>query len=629
MATYKGQTVTKYENFEDATLESGMTKVDTENKIIVNSTSNPIADSASLLIDCIGKTSPAYINDSPNVDHLSFLIKFRACSGLADWGGGPRLLHLDNPGVSDIFVIRDEKNTGTNIRQLYCDYFRNQIALVDGGLYSLYCNITKGGQFAYKFYNEANELVINDTSPYTLPDFRATSIRLGDDTTSGFPVSVQIDDYVIDTDAASDILPYATVAETYNVVYNLNSATGGSTPSDSNEYSTGSSATILNNTGRLTRTRYRWTGWNTLANGTGTHYASGASITIGASDFTLYAEWSPYTPSGRQIGNTNYNPSSYSDSEIDAAKLMDVYLEHASVGAYVVGGINTLRGSIPRYTADGITWSDTNDFTWFNSNNGLGDNNRGNPGSATKISGFASRMTSSLSSVIDIAGYKFCYVDYPADGASLFDSYTSSMSILESLNPNVIFFYCTMPLLSSESYEGMQRFNDLLREYCTTNNKPLYDIADIESHNSSDVLQLDANGRELLTASYTDDGGHPNNTGSEKLALGYWALITELAINEIESFAVTFNSEGGSSVLSALVYDGALVSKPTDPIRSGYEFAGWYKEEALTNTWNFNTDVVTTNTILYAKWTVSSIIGLGKWRVLLSSIQPSISLGGK
>lgn len=41
-------------------------------------------------------------------------------------------------------------------------------------------------------------------------------------------------------------------------------------------------------------TNYRQTGWNTKADGTGTHYAMNATFVMPASDVTLYAEWESY-----------------------------------------------------------------------------------------------------------------------------------------------------------------------------------------------------------------------------------------------------------------------------------------------------------------------------------------------
>lgn len=68
------------------------------------------------------------------------------------------------------------------------------------------------------------------------------------------------------------------------------------------------------------------------------------------------------------------------------------------------------------------------------------------------------------------------------------------------------------------------------------------------------------------------------------------------------TYTVTFNSKGGSSVSNASANYNTLVTKPDDPTKTGYTFGGWYKEEALTNAWNFTSDKVTADTTLYARW---------------------------
>ena len=72
---------------------------------------------------------------------------------------------------------------------------------------------------------------------------------------------------------------------------------------------------------------------------------------------------------------------------------------------------------------------------------------------------------------------------------------------------------------------------------------------------------------------------------------------------ETPSYTVTFDSQGGTAVASQTVEEGGKVAKPADPTKSGFFFVGWYKEVAGTNAWNFDTDVVTANVTLYAKWT--------------------------
>lgn len=67
-------------------------------------------------------------------------------------------------------------------------------------------------------------------------------------------------------------------------------------------------------------------------------------------------------------------------------------------------------------------------------------------------------------------------------------------------------------------------------------------------------------------------------------------------------YTVTFNSQGGSAIAAQTVTNGSKVTKPADPTRNGYSFGGWFKDAACTNEWKFDSDIVTGNVTLYAKW---------------------------
>jgi uncharacterized repeat protein (TIGR02543 family) len=72
---------------------------------------------------------------------------------------------------------------------------------------------------------------------------------------------------------------------------------------------------------------------------------------------------------------------------------------------------------------------------------------------------------------------------------------------------------------------------------------------------------------------------------------------------------VGFYTTQGTSTESQYVVSGSLVAKPEDPESDYYNFVGWYKDKDCTQgqEWDFETDVVFKNTVLYAKWEAKSI----------------------
>jgi uncharacterized repeat protein (TIGR02543 family) len=108
----------------------------------------------------------------------------------------------------------------------------------------------------------------------------------------------------------------------FSVTYNGNGNTGGTVPTDATTYSSGATVTVTTNSGSLVKTGSTFTGWNTAAIGSGTHYAADgtATFTINANT-TLFAEWTintytlTYTASangsisGTSPQTVNYNTS--------------------------------------------------------------------------------------------------------------------------------------------------------------------------------------------------------------------------------------------------------------------------------------------------------------------------------
>lgn len=69
------------------------------------------------------------------------------------------------------------------------------------------------------------------------------------------------------------------------------------------------------------------------------------------------------------------------------------------------------------------------------------------------------------------------------------------------------------------------------------------------------------------------------------------------------NYTVTFNTNGGKETIEAqTVESGNTATKPADPTKDGNTFAGWFSDEALTQSYDFSTPV-TDNITLFAKWT--------------------------
>ena len=69
---------------------------------------------------------------------------------------------------------------------------------------------------------------------------------------------------------------------------------------------------------------------------------------------------------------------------------------------------------------------------------------------------------------------------------------------------------------------------------------------------------------------------------------------------------VVFDSRGGSCVENQWVKVNSKITEPSAPTRSGHYFDGWFMSETGIHRgrqWNFASDVVTDNLILFARWT--------------------------
>ena len=242
------------------------------------------------------------------------------------------------------------------------------------------------------------------------------------------------------------------------------------------------------------------------------------------------------------FNHTNFDPVSIPDEDIEKAALMSVYFEHASVGGNIFSdetgnGFDTLRALNSRYSSLRVHWVTADyptippDPTWFTSSGGLADLYRGNPGEVEKLAYFRNSMLNTdLASHVDVATFKFCYIDYPNSGETFFNETKAELESLEAKFPSITFVWWTMPIEPYYFNPTRQDFNIRVRDYCATNNKWLLDIADLESHDEAGTPVLANGTQEMMWIGYSKESdGHLNTAGAVKVAKAYWRLICEIS----------------------------------------------------------------------------------------------------
>ena len=82
--------------------------------------------------------------------------------------------------------------------------------------------------------------------------------------------------------------------------------------------------------------------------------------------------------------------------------------------------------------------------------------------------------------------------------------------------------------------------------------------------------------------------------------LGDGSLVLKLYYTR-NTYTITFESNASLSIQSISALYEAAITKPQDPVLSGYQFMGWYTDQALTTSYTFNT-MPAGGMTLYAKW---------------------------
>jgi hypothetical protein len=237
-----------------------------------------------------------------------------------------------------------------------------------------------------------------------------------------------------------------------------------------------------------------------------------------------------------------------SDDALKALASVRIYFGHQSVGYDIMKGVEEV---VRQHPGAGLRIVDTHDPTELAAPVFAHSLNGENKKPLLKISAFAELMDNELNGAVDVAFFKFCYVDIQPDTdvVKLFEAYRDSMASLAARHPATTFVHVTSPVTTIQSGPtawikgalgrpdgyavanvNRARFNDLLiSEY--GGRAPLFDLAAVEATwENGDRRTFSSDGRSYgaLVEAYTDDGKHLNERGGRWVAVRFIEFLAEV-----------------------------------------------------------------------------------------------------
>jgi uncharacterized repeat protein (TIGR02543 family) len=329
-----------------------------------------------------------------------------------------------------------------------------------------------------------------------------------------------------------------------------------------------------------TRDGYVFAGWNTLANGTGTSYANGASYGFTA-NLTLYARWTAiYTVTFDANGGTG----TMSTQTGNTATPLNV--SAFTKTSYAFSGWNTaadgsgttyLDGATYAFTASVTLYAKWTLITWpivFDPNGGSG----------TMSTGHLVGPSTLPANTYTRSGYTF--LGWAGTTGVPTATYGNQGSI--NVTAPLTLYAVWSPDSHTLTYDSQGGSSVSPQTFVT---------------DETIVVAADP-----TRAGYTFTGWFTTASGGSSVGATYTPLlpvdVTLYAQWTANSYTVTYDTQGGSAVSSGSYTWGGSVTLPSAPTRSGYTFTGWFTGasggSALGATYTPGTPADLT---LYAQWT--------------------------
>jgi hypothetical protein len=226
-----------------------------------------------------------------------------------------------------------------------------------------------------------------------------------------------------------------------------------------------------------------------------------------------------------------------------------VYFGHQSVGNNILSGIQDLMKEDSRIKLNIVETHDLEAFkTPLFAHSIIGKNMI----PESKCNAFVDYMEKGLGGKVDIALFKFCFVDVTGatDVNNLFNEYKKTVSRIKEKYPGTTLVHVTVPLMTVQTrikarikqiigrpiggYDdnaARGEYNDSLRrEY--EGKEPIFDLARVEStfpDGTRAVFRKEGKTYDTMVPDYTDDGGHLNEKGHKLAAEQFLLLLANLS----------------------------------------------------------------------------------------------------
>ena len=185
---------------------------------------------------------------------------------------------------------------------------------------------------------------------------------------------------------------------------------------------------------------------------------------------------------------------------------------------------------------------------------------------------------------------------------------THAVVSLPTLKPYTKYTFSFKYMIPSTCTTGSQWFNSFVFKKGYTMDAALPTTA--YATGTKPTASADGSWNDYSVEFNTDDTTDYFFSVYPRMSAGFLVYLDEIVLIENGALYenpinITFNTNGGSDIPVMIADAGKAVTMPAAPTKSGFAFAGWYTDEALTNQF-LGKVAPETDITLYAKWIVGS-----------------------